>query len=85
MLSEPQVRLFWSLSPEGRFPLDIDDYFKQGMGTTYPKLDILSYGLPEQVGVDRKGFYSGIDSLVILGIKEKPIRVRWYRLLKTAK
>lgn len=63
--------IFGALSPEGRFPLDIDDYFKQGMGTTYPKLDILSYGLPEQVGVDRKGFYSGIDSLVILGIKEK--------------
>lgn len=63
--------IFGALAAEGKFPMVIDDHFYEGMGITYPKRDILSYGLPEQVGIDRINLFYGLDSLVHLGLKEK--------------
>ena len=63
--------IFGALAAEGKFPLGIDEHFTENMGFTYPKRDILSYGLPEQVGIDRLGLSVGVDSLVYLGLREK--------------
>jgi len=63
--------IFGALSPQGSIPFTFNEYFNAGDKVTYPALDILSYGLPEQVGVDRSILYSGIDSLVFLGLREK--------------
>lgn len=63
--------IFGSISPEGQLPVTINADFPLGMGTTWSKLDRLSYGVPELAGVDRVQLIKGIDSIVGIGLKEK--------------
>lgn len=63
--------IFGALSPQGKLPLYINEFFYQGMGLTWPHIDRLSYGSPELVGIDRNVLEKGIDSIVYLGLKEK--------------
>lgn len=63
--------IFGALSPVGRLPVFLNDNFKSGMGLTFPSIDRLTYGLPEQVGISRTILNTGIDSIIHLGLTEK--------------
>ena len=63
--------IFGALTPEGKFPIAINEDFKLNMHVSWNKLDRLTYGVPELVGIDRAVLTSRIDSLMYLGLKEK--------------
>lgn len=66
----PQI-LFGALPAQGVFPVDISRDFRSGNGQKWASLDRLSYGVPEQVGMDRIRLTQGLDSLLVNGLKEK--------------
>lgn len=63
--------IFGALTPQGKLPFNINDHFTEGLGHHYPSINRLTYGAPEQVGVDRAALYSGIDSIVYAGLTAK--------------
>ena len=63
--------IFGALTPEGKLPILINEDFKLNMHVSWKKLDRLTYGVPELVGIDRANLTHGIDSLMQLGLMEK--------------
>jgi beta-glucosidase-like glycosyl hydrolase/CubicO group peptidase (beta-lactamase class C family) len=63
--------IFGAVAPSGRLPVGINSDFKLGMGVFWNDLKRLTYGVPEQVGIDRIRLSRSIDSLMYLGINEK--------------
>lgn len=59
-----------ALAASGKLPVEINADFRFGMNVTWEKMDRLTYGIPELVGIDRYVLNNGIDSLVRLGLKE---------------
>lgn len=53
--------LFGGVSPEGKLPLDINNYFRQGVGVSLP-VTRLAYQLPESVGIAPEKLV-GIDAI----------------------
>jgi beta-N-acetylhexosaminidase len=66
----PQI-VFGALPAQGVFPVDISSEFKSGDGKFWESINRLSYGIPEQVGVDRVSLILGLDSIVRQGMMEK--------------
>lgn len=66
----PQV-IFGGLSCEGKFPMLINDKFSLGKGLSWSSLDRLNYGTPEQVNINRRFLYNGLDSIIYQGLKQK--------------
>lgn len=62
--------IFGALTAKGKLPVSIGDNFPEGTGYISGKLDRLSYGLPESVGMDSK-ILNKIDSLITLAIDSK--------------
>jgi CubicO group peptidase (beta-lactamase class C family) len=63
----PQI-IFGALPAKGLFPVDLNDRFTSGMGIQWSSIDRLSYGVPEQVGMDREPLWSGLDSIINDGL-----------------
>lgn len=66
----PQI-LFGAIPVKGRFPIDINEEFKSGMGVYWEELGRLAYGVPEQEGIDRKTLLTGLDSIINEGLHNK--------------
>jgi beta-glucosidase-like glycosyl hydrolase/CubicO group peptidase (beta-lactamase class C family) len=61
--------LLGAMRPEGKLPVSTK-FFKVGLGLNYPSVIRLSYGLPEEVGMNSRKMLQ-IDSLVNLAIQGK--------------
>jgi beta-glucosidase-like glycosyl hydrolase/CubicO group peptidase (beta-lactamase class C family) len=58
----PQL-IFGGIGATGKLPVSINDSFPAGTGIPVPSISRLSYGMPEEVGLDSKYLSSGIDSI----------------------
>ncbi|MGB4958967.1 MAG: glycoside hydrolase family 3 N-terminal domain-containing protein [Saprospiraceae bacterium] len=63
--------IFGALPAEGQLPIGIDDHFKLGKSVQWKSIGRLSYGIPEQVGIERSMLISGIDSIIGEGLKQQ--------------
>jgi len=63
--------IFGGLDAEGKLPVGVNQNFTQGMGVNISSLNRLSYGTPEQVGINSQQLNQEIDSLILLGITKK--------------
>lgn len=66
----PQI-IFGGLPAQGIFPIDISSVYHSGMSVTWENLGRLSYGIPEQVNIDRSFLTMGIDSIIGTGLVNK--------------
>lgn len=66
----PQI-IFGALPAKGLFPVELNDRFTSGMGVQWASIDRLSYGVPEQVGMDREFLWRGLDSIIHDGLIKK--------------
>jgi beta-N-acetylhexosaminidase len=62
--------LFGAIGAKGKLPVSAGAFFRQGDGLTYNALNNLSYGLPEDVGIDSK-LLAKIDSVANLAVNKK--------------
>ncbi len=63
--------IFGGLPSKGSLPVEIDKVFYEGLSVKVPALQRLSYGIPDQVGIDGRMLKFRIDSLVDGGLREK--------------
>jgi beta-N-acetylhexosaminidase len=63
--------IFGALPTLGKIPVSLSSAWKQGIGIHTKALDRMSYGLPEQVGVDGIKLNHNIDSIVYAGLAAK--------------
>ncbi|MBK9580469.1 MAG: serine hydrolase [Saprospiraceae bacterium] len=66
----PQI-IFGALPCVGIFPIDVSNAYKTGSGIFWDNIGRLSYGIPEQVSIDRDFLYTGLDSIIQKGLDEK--------------
>lgn len=59
----PQI-LFGALPAKGVFPIDISREFYEGMSVQLPTIKRLSYGIPEQVGMNSETIHAQLDELI---------------------
>jgi beta-glucosidase-like glycosyl hydrolase/CubicO group peptidase (beta-lactamase class C family) len=62
--------VFGAISAKGTLPVSAAPFFKEGDGKTYNALNNLSYGLPEEVGMD-SNLLSKLDDIANRAINEK--------------
>jgi beta-N-acetylhexosaminidase len=65
----PQI-IFGALEAEGRLPIQISEHYKFGSGVNTQKLDRLSFGIAEEVGMDSK-ILNKINDIAFEAIEEK--------------
>jgi beta-N-acetylhexosaminidase len=63
--------IFGALACKGKLPVDINDFFKEGLSVNFNATDRLAYGIPGQEGMDNSALAGKIDSLVISGLEAK--------------
>jgi beta-N-acetylhexosaminidase len=62
--------VFGGLGAKGKLPMTINSELLEGFGLSTKSIR-MSYGLPEQVGIDSRILNFKIDSIMLLGLKEK--------------
>jgi len=62
--------LFGAVAAKGKLPVSAGQYFDVGIGETYNRLNNLTYGLPEAVGMDSEQLKK-LDSVAKYAIKEQ--------------
>lgn len=62
--------LFGAIEAKGKLPVSAGEYFKVGQGETFNALNNLTYGLPEDVGIDSKRLHK-LDSIANYAVNEK--------------
>lgn len=65
--------IFGGVGATGRLPVGVGDLFSAGDGLDVPGGFRLGYTLPEEVGMDSRTLYGGIDSLVAQALNAKAI------------
>ena len=63
--------IFGAIPFQGHLPVSINEAYPLGMGIQTKSLNRLSYGVPEQVGLDSKVLNSRIDAVINKGLSEK--------------
>ena len=63
--------IFGALPFNGKLPVGMGDVFKSGQGIVTNTIQRMSYGLPEQVGLDGPSLEADLDSIMRLGLAEK--------------
>lgn len=62
--------IFGAIDAKGKLPVSAGEFFPEGTGETYNSISSLSYGLPEQVGMDSQ-LLNRIDSIANYAIDKK--------------
>ncbi len=66
----PQI-LLGALPSRGAFPIHLNEEFCIGKSHSWEAIGRLSYGVPEQVGMDRTRLLKGMDSIINVGLNKR--------------